>query len=339
MPGGIESGKSILSSEAQVLWRHLRKIKGSDDVLQALLSVLVALPQNTTGDAIRNTLQDLLPELLTQRSDLKNLVKQPPFNMALATEMAIHKAYQVDVYAKTTDLVVINKRDPTIDEAPRPRPGHKGRGNTPPPSTGMSVLESLGDNTAVVVTDNSSAGSELEDDHCDEEDEPFARSPAGRMKAAKECWNIILEAFNLQLAIRSTAKNRIYEVYQLSSPLSIASDLRQVQSVVENEFQIIQDSPCRAYAHLEQGELFLQLCIGEGRYCNMSSDDSRTKGRDEFVAVFNPGSALFALAAKKTPSRSPLTQFVLAALDAALTTASHGQLSHFGKALCAREQK
>lgn len=374
MPSAIAFGNSLLSSEAQVLWRYLRKLKSSEDALQALVAALVSLPTNAEGNAIREELNDLLPKVLKQPSDPKNLVQQPPFNMALATEMILHKTFKIGAFAKSEVVHSVAH----AQKVPRLQRGRSLRSSSPPsqlisalPSSPTTlatpeisvrhnfgvvsptpnILErtarrALDDNAAprtissmvedsgVVVSDSSTVESELEEESRSYQQALVGRSPAGRIKAANACWRVLFEAFSLQMALWTPARSRIYEVYRLSSPAYVSSDLRRAQRAVQNEFELIHDEACRVYIHCDQNELVVEVCVGDierGSHRQARASTPIPKPKAEFIAVLNHGSSLLALTAKKAASRSPFTQFVLDALDATLTTNSQQRNLRIGK--------
>jgi hypothetical protein len=296
---------TALPAEARSLGRFLRLLKSPQVASEALLDSLSRAPQSSQRDEISENLKETLEPL--QKLDLTP--KEFADRMSIAAELAIRTAFSKDGTRKGND----NRKGNDTDD-------DDASNIAPPMTTKMATTR------AAVVSDTSTAGSEEDAESLIVvEDDSFAE---------KRFWAVILESIHLQVTSRTTTvwgKKKIYEIYQLSGTSSLNASPGDIAKAVEREFRVVfhgggeDQSGCRSYALSSGNYLYIQLNIGkfydfqDERNRSASGEKKKKKG-NEFTFIVEPGSPLVAVSASRAPSKSRFTKFVLAALDAALTT-------------------
>jgi hypothetical protein len=306
MIGNTSRGARVptaLPAESRSLGRFLRLLQSPQVASKALLDSLSQAPPSSQRDEISENLRETLEPL--QKLDLTP--KEFADRMSIAAELAIRTAFSKDGSRKGNDT--------DDDDAS---------------SISPHMTEKMATKGAAVVSDSSTAGSE--------EDAESLTVVEDDSVAEKRFWAVILESIHLQVTSRTTTvwgRKKIYEIYQLSgtSSSSLNSSPGDIAKAVEREFRIVfhgggeDQSGCRSYALMSGNSLYIQLNIGkfydfqDERNRSTSGEKKKKKG-NEFTFIVEPGSSLVAVSASRAPSKSRFTKFVLAALDAALTSNS-----------------
>jgi len=163
----------------------------------------------------------------------------------------------------------------------------------------------------------------------------------------------LLESLHLEVAASTTrpmGRKKTYEVYQLSGPAMPVSDMAKMRNKLQKAFLTVYDgstdvtdrcaarySDCRVYATQRTDPKAIWIQINVGRF--MDNETSRPKSgkhkvkrATETIAVVIPESSLVALTAGRSASRSRFTQYVLSAIEGALTCSVVGGYAPKGKA-------
>ena len=298
--------KTALPAEARSLSRLLHLLQQSHVASAALLGSLLQMPPSPQCQEISTNLKETLASL--QNLDLP--FKQMSDRMSIATELAIRTAFHNPDHLREDGKIKGEFGSPVESDVE----------SIAPPMTAKATKTS-----AAIVSDSSTAGSETETEIMNDMDVAVGM---------KKFWGSLLEAVNLQVASRTTSvwgKKKIYEVYHLSAPVSLAGSLDDIRKNVEMEFRTVfhgggeDHSGCRTYAVMSAANsLYIQLNIGKhydfsDERNRATSGEKKKKADYEFIAIVNSASPIIALTASRAPSRSRLTKFVLTALDAALT--------------------
>jgi len=232
-----------------------------------------------------------------------------------------------------------------------------------------------GTTTVAVVSDASSAGEDNNEYETasatntmdeDKQDETARTSSFVHLQSMKQCWAVLLESLQLEVASRTTrvwGRKKIYEIYQLRAPASSMEELKKqttaatttmnnsssssaftylanIRRSVEHEFRSVfhggteDQSGCRIYTKYNRDHdvLYLQFNIGkpfdyQDEQNRSRSGEKKKKKANEFVVLVKPESSLIALTASRAPSNSRFTPYVTTAVEAVLASTRNTSVS------------